>query len=57
MIMSMHNAIYLHIIRKNRPMHRNAPASVIPAGTLAVVSAAISAVVPATATRFVTTPR
>ena len=57
MIMSMHNAIYLHIIRKNQPMHRNAPASVIPAGTLAVVSAVISAVAHATTTRFVTTPR
>ena len=57
MIMSMHNVIYLHIIRKNRPMHRNAPASVIPAGTLAVVSAVISAVAHATTTRFVTTPR
>ena len=38
-------------------MHRNAPASVIPAGTLAVVSAVIPAVVPPTITRFVTTPR
>ena len=38
-------------------MHRNAPASVNPAGTLAVVSAVISTVAHATTTRFVTTPR
>ena len=38
-------------------MHGNAPASIIPAGALAVVSAVIPAVAHATATRFVTTPR
>lgn len=71
MIMSMHNAFCLHIIRKNRPMHRNAPGSVAPTVVRApapapavvaaviptVVSAFVSAVVPATTTPLETTAR
>lgn len=55
--MSMHNAIDLHIIRTNQPMHRNAPASVARAVTPVTAPAAIPAVVLATTTHFETTPR
>ena len=67
--MSMHNVICLHIIRKNRPMHRNAPGSVastvvrapapavVAAVVPTVVSAFVSAFVPATTAQPETTPR
>ena len=59
--MSMHNAFCLHIIRKNRAMHRTAPASVVPAVSPAAVQAATPAVVadvvPATASHTEHTPR
>ena len=55
--MSMHNIICLHIIRKNRPMHRSAPTSVVRAAILVTVPAAIPAVVPATTKRLENTPR
>ena len=38
-------------------MHRNVPASIIPAGTLAVVSTVIVAVAPVTTTHLENTPR
>ena len=49
--MSMHNAIDLHIIRTNQPMHRNAAASAVRAIIPVTTPAVIPAVVPATTTR------
>ena len=53
MIMSMHNTFCLHIIRKNRPMHRNAPGSVAPTVVRALAPAVVAAVIPTVVSGFV----